>query len=127
MNNKPFSCGLEATLTMIGGKWKFLILWHLAHNSSRFGNLRRSVGGISEKMLIQELKEMVADQLVSRRDFKEVPPRVEYSLTRFGKSLATVLVPLCKWGAQHMKRIDNFHESFAAAPIERKKKAQASF
>ena len=91
---------------MIGGKWKFLILWHLAHGPSRFGDLRRLVAGISEKMLIQELKEMIADQLVSRRDYQEVPPRVEYSLTKFGHSLAAVLEPLCQWGSQHMKRID---------------------
>ena len=115
MGRKVFTCGLEAALAMIGGKWKFLILWHLAHKPSRFGDLRRLIGGISEKMLIQELKEMVADQLVSRRDFKEVPPRGEYSLTRFGRSLAAASVPLCDWGAQHMKRIDNLREPSSSA------------
>jgi DNA-binding HxlR family transcriptional regulator len=102
---KTYSCGLEASLAVIGGKWKFLILWHLANKPSRFGELRRLVTGISEKMLIQELKEMIADQIVSRKDFREIPARVEYSLTPFGKTLAEALVPLCKWGSLHMKRI----------------------
>ena len=59
MAKRAFSCGLDPSLSMIGGKWKFLILWHLAHSPSRFGDLRRLVAGISEKMLIQELKEMI--------------------------------------------------------------------
>jgi DNA-binding HxlR family transcriptional regulator len=115
VKKKAFSCGMEASLTMIGGKWKFLILWHLAHGPSRFGALRRLVVGVSEKMLSQELKEMIADQLVSRHDFQEVPPRVEYSLTTFGQSLAGVLEPLCQWGSQHMKRIDTLHNQSASA------------
>ena len=106
-NGRVYSCGLEAALAVIGGKWKFLILWNLAQKPARFGDLRRLVEGISEKMLIQELKEMVADQIVSRKDFHEVPPRVEYSLTAFGKTLAWASVPLCDWGTQHMKRISN--------------------
>ncbi len=105
MAKKTYSCGLEASLAVIGGKWKFLILWHLANKPTRFGELRRLVTGISEKMLIQELKEMIADQIVSRKDFQEIPPRVEYSLTSFGKTLAEALVPLCEWGSLHMKRI----------------------
>ena len=77
MRKKKFDCGLEAALAVIGGQWKLLILYHLAQNPSRtarFGELRRLTRGISEKMLIQELREMIADQLVSRRDFHEVPP-----------------------------------------------------
>jgi DNA-binding HxlR family transcriptional regulator len=105
MAKREFTCGLNAALAMIGGKWRFLILWHLAHQPRRFGELRRQVEGISEKMLIQELKALIQNELVSRKDFHEVPPRVEYSLTKFGRSLATATVPLCDWGAQHMKRI----------------------
>ena len=105
MVKKVYSCGLEATLAVIGGKWKSLILWNLAHQSCRFGELRRMVVGVSEKMLIQELKEMMADRIVTRKDFHEVPPRVEYVLTEFGRSLAQTLEPLCQWGTQHMKRI----------------------
>src|SRR6516162_6966529 len=78
MRDKTYGCGLEAALAVIGGKWKVLILWALRSEARRFGELRRSVQGISEKMLIQHLKEMEADGVVKRRDFKEVPPRVEY-------------------------------------------------
>jgi DNA-binding HxlR family transcriptional regulator len=105
MLKRTYSCGLEAALAVIGGKWKSLILWNLAQRPCRFGELRRLVVGVSEKMLIQELKEMIADRIVIRKDFREVPPRVEYSLTEFGRSLAQTLEPLCQWGSQHMLRI----------------------
>jgi len=105
MRDKTYGCGLEAALAVIGGKWKVLILWALRSEARRFGELRRSVQGISEKMLIQHLKEMEADGVVKRRDFKEVPPRVEYALTSFGYSLYAALEPLCEWGTRHMNRI----------------------
>jgi DNA-binding HxlR family transcriptional regulator len=106
MRKKTYYCGLEAALDVIGGKWKVLILWGLRADAQRFGELRRLVEGISEKMLIQHLKEMQADGIVARKDFKEVPPRVEYALTAFGKSLYVALAPLCDWGTLHMNRID---------------------
>jgi DNA-binding HxlR family transcriptional regulator len=105
MQQKTYECGLEAALEVVGGKWKVLILWPLQSERRRFGELRRLVPGISEKMLIQHLKEMEADGIVTRRDFKEVPPRVEYALTSFGQSLCTALAPLCEWGTLHMQRI----------------------
>ncbi len=111
MKKREFTCGLEAALAMIGGKWRFLILFHLVHQPRRFGELRRQVEGISEKMLIQELKALIQNQLVCRKDFREVPPRVEYSLTKFGKTLATATAPLCDWGAQHMKRIGTLSDT----------------
>lgn len=94
-------CGLETTLDMIGGKWKPIILWRLAAGPQRFGELRRQVAGVSEKMLAQQLREMAADGLVSRRDYAEVPPRVEYTLTDLGVSLSEALRPLCEWGRVH--------------------------
>ena len=106
MPQKTYYCGLEAALDVIGGKWKVLILWALRLEPHRFGELRRLVPGISEKMLIQHLKEMETDGIVKRRDFKEVPPRVEYALTPFGHSLYAALAPLCEWGTLHMKRIE---------------------
>jgi DNA-binding HxlR family transcriptional regulator len=106
MRQKSYICGLEAALDVIGGKWKVLILWALRLEAQRFGELRRSVEGISEKMLIQHLKEMQADGIVTRKDFKEVPPRVEYALTPFGTSLYVAVAPLCDWGTLHMKRIE---------------------
>lgn len=107
-----FSCGLEAALSVIGGKWKILIIWQLASRPRRFGELRRFVDGVTEKMLIQGLKELEKDGLVSRKDFREIPPRVEYSLSKRGVELANVLRPLCEWGAH------NFREQIAPPPLE---------
>jgi DNA-binding HxlR family transcriptional regulator len=100
-----YGCGLEVALAVIGGKWKPIILWHLMPGPRRFGELRRLVTGISEKMLIQHLREMDADGIVARKDFEEIPSRVEYSLTPFGVSLANALRPLCDWGKEHMSRV----------------------
>jgi DNA-binding HxlR family transcriptional regulator len=119
MRQNPYSCGLEAALAVIGGKWKVLILWALRSQAQRFGELRRLVQGISEKMLIQHLKEMQADGIVTRKDFKEVPPHVEYALTPFGKSLHAALDPLCEWGTLHMKRIEARREASEAKPRQR--------
>jgi DNA-binding HxlR family transcriptional regulator len=105
MKPRNYSCGLEAALAVIGGKWKSLILFHLLGGPRRFGEVRKLVVGISEKMLIQNLKEMELDGIVSRTDFHEVPPRVEYNLTEFGAELVEVLRPLCDWGAKHMNII----------------------
>jgi DNA-binding HxlR family transcriptional regulator len=102
---RPYSCGLEAALDVIGGKWKVLIVWPLHPQPRRFGELRRLVPGISEKMLIQQLRAMEADGIVARKVYHEVPPKVEYSLTKFGVTLKEVLTPLCEWGSQHMQRI----------------------
>jgi DNA-binding HxlR family transcriptional regulator len=108
MVDKLYRCGLEAALDIIGGKWKVLILWHL-EESQRFGELRRKVSGVSEKMLIQQLRELESAGVVARKDFQEVPPKVEYSLTPFGRSLKAALTPLCDWGKKHMKRIEGLH------------------
>ena len=107
-----FSCGLEASLSVIGGKWKILIIWQLASRPRRFGELRRFVDGVTEKMLIQGLKELEKDGLVSRKDFREIPPRVEYSLSKRGVELANVLRPLCEWGTE------NFSEQIAPPQLE---------
>jgi DNA-binding HxlR family transcriptional regulator len=119
MAEKTYSCGLEAALEVIGGKWKVLIVWALRLEAQRFGELRRLVQGISEKMLIQHLKEMQADGIVTRKDFKEVPPHVEYALTPFGKSLYAAAEPLCEWGTLHMKRIEARKEASEAKPRQR--------
>jgi DNA-binding HxlR family transcriptional regulator len=112
---KTYSCGLEAVLAVIGGKWKFVILWTLARQGpKRFGELRRAVTGISEKMLIQELKELELDGIVLRKDFRKVPPHVEYSLSSFGMELSETLRPLCDWGTRHMNRIGGLPTQMAA-------------
>ncbi|MBP2302453.1 winged helix-turn-helix transcriptional regulator [Azospirillum picis] len=102
-----FTCGLDATLRLIAGKWKPLILYFLAQGGPyRYGELRRAVRDASDKMLIQQLKELEADGLVKRTDYKEVPPRVDYDLTPLGRSLAGALVPLCSWGTEHLEEVN---------------------
>jgi DNA-binding HxlR family transcriptional regulator len=92
MKKQSYGCGLEAALDVVGGKWKPIVLWRLVPGPRRFGDLRRLVTGISEKMLIQQLREMEGDGIVSR--------------TPFGVSLAEALRPLCEWGGKHMERIE---------------------
>lgn len=110
-----FTCGLDATLRVISGKWKPLILYFLAQGGpTRYGELRRAVRDVSDKMLIQQLKELEADGLVKRTDYKEVPPRVDYSLTPLGLSLAEALVPLCTWGTENMAAVTRVFAERAA-------------
>jgi DNA-binding HxlR family transcriptional regulator len=105
MTRTNFQCGLEAALQVLGGKWKPLILYHLVSGAKRTGQLRRLVTDVSEKMLIQHLKELVDDGIIDRIDFQTVPPHVEYRLTSFGQSLAEVLAPLCEWGTNHTEEV----------------------
>ncbi|MFI2777985.1 winged helix-turn-helix transcriptional regulator [Streptomyces sp. ALB3] len=93
------SCGIDTAMEVIGGKWKVLILWALhTHPRSRFGELRRLVPGVTEKVLASHLREMEADGIVRRVSYDEVPPRVEYSLTEDGNRLNAALEPLAVWG-----------------------------
>ena len=126
MDKGVYSCGLEATLGVIGGKWKLMVLWNLVASPRRFGELRRMVTGISEKMLIQQLREMAADGIVARTDFHELPPRVEYALTPFGVSLTEALKPLCHWGATHMARIEATKAECEARALEPAKAVPAT-
>lgn len=100
-----FSCGLDATLRVISGKWKPLILYFLLQGPTRYGELRRAVRGVSDKVLIQQLKELEADDLIVRTDYREVPPRVDYGLTPLGLSLTRALEPLCVWGTENMAEV----------------------
>ncbi len=97
-------CPVEATLKVLGGKWKVLIIYHLNGNSKRFSEIRRSIPGITEKMLTQQLKELEKDGVVSRKVYPQVPPRVEYSMTKYGKTLGPVIGEMRKWGLEHRKR-----------------------
>ncbi|NUO98583.1 MAG: helix-turn-helix transcriptional regulator [Nonomuraea sp.] len=106
MKKQAYSCGLDAAVDVVGGKWKALILWELHHGPLRFGELKRSVSDISEKMLIQQLREMESHGLVHREVYHQIPPKVEYSLTEFGHSLNTALIPLGEWGEKHMRTIE---------------------
>ncbi|MFD3530187.1 winged helix-turn-helix transcriptional regulator [Streptomyces sp. NPDC058664] len=106
MTKPRYTCGLDAAVAVMGGKWKGLILFSLDEGPLRFGELRRAVAGISERMLILQLREMEAAGLVHREVYHQVPPKVEYSLTAFGRSLNTALAPLGEWGEEHMERIE---------------------
>jgi DNA-binding HxlR family transcriptional regulator len=103
----PYICGIDAAMDVVTGKWKSLILWELDnHGTRRFGELRRGLPGVSEKMLIQHLREMEDDGLIHREVYREVPPKVEYSLTEHGISLNAALAPLGTWGTQRIDRIN---------------------
>ncbi|GAB7181759.1 helix-turn-helix domain-containing protein [Kitasatospora sp. Ki12] len=98
-----YVCGIDAAMDVIGGKWKVLILWALdEHGSCRFGELRRQVPGITEKVLAAHLRELETDGIVHREAYDEVPPRVEYTLTEVGRHLNAALGPLGAWGREHV-------------------------
>lgn len=97
-------CPVEATLKVIGGRWKVLILRELSQTVKRFGELQRGVGGISQKMLTQQLRELERDQILTRTVYAQVPPKVEYALTPLGKSLQPVLESMHEWGTLHLQQ-----------------------
>ncbi|WP_088310349.1 winged helix-turn-helix transcriptional regulator [Novosphingobium sp. B 225] len=99
--DRVIECPMEATLDLIGGKWKGVILFRLLEGTKRFGELRRLLCKITQRSLTQQLRELEADGLVARRVYAEVPPRVEYSLTPRGVTLAPVLQALMQWGSDH--------------------------
>ncbi|RSM58387.1 transcriptional regulator [Actinoplanes sp. ATCC 53533] len=102
----PYFCGIDAAMDVVTGKWKSLILWELHHHGTRrFAELRRGLPGVSEKMLIQHLREMEEDGLVHREVYRQVPPKVEYSLTENGVSLNAALASLGAWGTERIRRI----------------------
>lgn len=100
-----FGCPVEAALEILGGKWKGLILFHLGSDTRRFNELRRLIPDISQRMLTKQLRELEADQIVHRKIFQEIPPKVEYSLTDFGMTLEPVLKALHDWGFEYIKKI----------------------
>jgi DNA-binding HxlR family transcriptional regulator len=110
MTNHAFTCGLDAALVVLGGKWKPLILFHLAHGTRRYGELRRASGRVSDKVLIQQLKELQADGIIDRLDYGGIPPKVEYCLTAFGRTLGKALAPLCEWGTRHSSNVEAIME-----------------
>ncbi len=113
-----YSYGLAATLSIIAGKWKPLILYFLLDGPKRYGELKRAIEGVSHKVLIQQLKELEADRVLTRTDYKEVPPRVDYTLTPLGHSLALAIVPLCTWGTRNMAEMESiFAERDGSPPV----------
>lgn len=95
-------CPVEATIQLIGGKYKAVLLWHLMHGTLRYSELHRKMPRATDKMLAQQLRELERDGLISRKVYPVVPPRTEYSLTEFGKSLVPILDAMCDWGKEYL-------------------------
>ena len=95
------ACPVETTLTLIGDKWKVLILRDLMPGTKRFGELKKSIGNVSQKVLTAQLRAMEENGLLTRTVYAEVPPRVEYTLTELGKSLKPILDALWNWGEEY--------------------------
>ncbi|MEU1787002.1 helix-turn-helix domain-containing protein [Streptomyces sparsogenes] len=110
MRKRPYVCGLDAAVDAIGGKWKVLIIWALDYRRCRFGELKRLVPGVSEKVLTQQLRELEADGIVHREVYDQMPPKVEYSLTELGEDLNTALKPLGAWGKKRLAALGELSE-----------------
>ncbi|WP_208587037.1 winged helix-turn-helix transcriptional regulator [Gracilibacillus suaedae] len=99
----PEGCPVEATLDVIGGKWKGVILYHLIEDKKRFNELRRLMSGITQRMLTLQLRELEADGVIHREVYPQVPPKVEYSLTEFGRTLEPIILLMRDWGENYKK------------------------
>jgi DNA-binding HxlR family transcriptional regulator len=96
------SCPVTATMQVLGGKWKVILINAIYHTSpARFGELKRSVKGITQSMLTQQLRELEEDGLISRKIYAEIPPRVEYTLTEFGLTLGPIMQSMATWGEEY--------------------------
>ncbi|MCQ6281834.1 helix-turn-helix domain-containing protein [Bacillus sp. EB600] len=103
---KTFNCEKELTLSIIGGKWKMLIMWHLGkEGTKRFGELNSMIPEITHRMLVSQLRELEEDLIVYREIYPVVPPKVEYSLTKRGESLMPILESMHEWGKEYMETI----------------------
>jgi len=105
MNKKKYNISVEATLEVIGGKWKCVILCHLTHGKKRTSELKRLMPNITQKMLTQQLRELEEDGVINRIVYQQIPPKVEYELSEYGKSLEQILNSLCVWGENHIIKV----------------------
>ena len=106
-----FGCPVEAALEALGGKWKGLILFHLKDEKRRFNELRRRIPDITQRTLTRQLRELEQDRIVERTVYPEVPPKVEYELTEFGKTLIPILEALYAWGQQYIDQLSAIRSS----------------
>lgn len=118
MAKTNYECGIGPAIDAIGGKWKVAILWKLSSAALRFGELKRAVPGVTEKMLTQQLRELERDGLITRTAFHEVPPRVEYALTAWGISLNVALAPIADWGEAYARTTGRYPSNDAASQPE---------
>jgi len=105
MKNHLPDCPVETTLSLIGDKWKVLIVWELLSGTKRFGIIKKALPGISQKVLTHHLRDLEANGLVNRKVYAEVPPKVEYSLTELGLSLKPILNVMMQWGQEYKAKI----------------------
>ncbi|HWL23223.1 MAG TPA: winged helix-turn-helix transcriptional regulator [Ureibacillus sp.] len=105
MEKKKYNISVEATLEVIGGKWKCVILCHLTHGKKRTSELKRLMPNITQKMLTQQLRELEEDGVINRIVYNQVPPKVEYELSDYGRSLEDILHLLCAWGENHLTKV----------------------
>ncbi|MBP2078440.1 winged helix-turn-helix transcriptional regulator [Oceanobacillus polygoni] len=106
INLKTLNCEKELTLAIIGGKWKMLIMWHLGkEGTKRFGELKALIPGITQRMLVSQLRELEEDLIIHREVYPVVPPKVEYSLTEKGESLMPILESMYDWGKDYMENV----------------------
>lgn len=105
MKHKKYNISVEATLEVIGGKWKCVILCHLMRGKKRTSELKRLMPDITQKMLTQQLRELEADGVIDRIVYNQVPPKVEYELSEYGSSLSGILNALCTWGEGHLTKV----------------------
>lgn len=99
-----FNCPVEATIQLIGGKYKAVILWHLMNQTLRYNEIHKRIPNATDKMLAQQLRELEKDGLINRTVYPVVPPKTEYSLTDFGQTLAPILDAMCDWGTNYLNR-----------------------
>ena len=104
-NVNKFQCHakVQTTLNVIGGKWKPIILWHLMESKKRFNELQKNIENISQKILTSQLRELESDNIIHREVYKQIPPKVEYWITDYGKTLKPVLESIAKWGEVHQQ------------------------
>ncbi len=98
-----FNCPVEATIQLIGGKYKAVILWHLMTQTLRYSEIHKRIPKATDKMLTQQLRELEKDGLINRTVYPVVPPKTEYSLTDFGQTLAPILDAMCDWGTDYLR------------------------
>lgn len=105
MKQKKYNISVEATLEVIGGKWKTVILCHLINGKKRTSELKRLMPNITQKMLTQQLRELEEDGIINRIVYNQIPPKVEYELSEYGWSLKGILDSLCFWGENHITKV----------------------
>ena len=106
VQDRTYECYIEFTLEIIVGKWKTLILWYLKDGKKRFGELRRLLPNYTQRMLTRQLRELERDGIVARKIYRQIPPKVEHSLTNLGETLNPILELICNWGINRVNELN---------------------